>query len=375
MANVEIVEVESKAQLRQFIKYPMKLYHDDPNYVTPLIQERLDFFDRSKNPFFKNAWVKLFLAMKDGEVTGRVAAIVNYKHNGYHEETTGFFGFFDTPDDYEIAHSLLKVVMIKLKQQGMDRMRGPMNFSTNHECGFLVDGYGSPPVVMMTYNHPYQVKLAEKFGLKKVMDLVGFSITDEDGIPERIQKVVNRMRERSKITIRPISMSKFNADVEKIKAVYNSAWAPNWGFVPMDEAEFDHLAKDLKQIIEPEVVLIAEHEGKPVAFSIALPDINQVLIRLKGRLFPTGLLKLIWHTKIRNKIDRVRLITFGVIPEFQKRGVDSLMFIETFNRGVKLGYSQAELSWVLETNELMCRACEQMGAKLYKKYRIVEMPL
>jgi hypothetical protein len=373
--TVEVVEVESPGQLRDFIRYPFKLYRDVPQYVFPLLTERKEFFDQKKNPFYRTARVKLFLAMRDGEVCGRIATCVNFSHNDYHHEKTGFFGFFDTPDDFDIASRLLKVAMITLKKEGMDRMRGPMNFSTNHEIGFVIDGFETPPTVMMPWNFPYQVKLAEKFGLKKAMDLLAWILTKEDGIPERIERVVNKMQERSKITLRSLNMSDFDNEVKRLNIVYNAAWAPNWGFVPMDEVEFNHMCYQLKQIVEPELVLIAEFEGKPVAFSVALPDINQALIHLKGRLFPLGLLKLLWHTIIRNKITTVRLITMGVIPEFQKRAVDMVFFVNTFNRGTKLGYTTGELSWTLETNELMIRSAEEMGGKPAKKYRIMEMPL
>ncbi|MEW6051599.1 MAG: N-acetyltransferase [Candidatus Zixiibacteriota bacterium] len=375
MSSIEVVEVETPAQLNSFINYSNELYQNEPNYVMPLTVERKEFFSTEKNPFYRIAKVKLFLAMRDRTVCGRIATCINYTHNDYHHEKVGFFGFFDTPDDSEIASKLLKVAMITLKREGMEKMRGPMNFSTNHEIGFLVEGFDRPPAVMMTYNYPYQPQLAEKFGLKKVMDLLGFILTKETPIPERILKVTERFQSRSQITLRPLNMADFDNEVKRINAVYNQAWAPNWGFVPMDETEFFYMAKNLRQIVDPHMVFIAEHEGKPVAFSIAVPDINQALIYLKGKLFPFGLVKLFWHTKIKNKVNGVRLITMGVIPEFQKRGVDMMLFVNTYQTGVKRGYTWAELSWILETNELMCRAAEDMGAKVFKKYRIMEMPL
>ncbi|RME24953.1 MAG: N-acetyltransferase [Candidatus Zixiibacteriota bacterium] len=375
MSRVEVVEVESSAQLKRFIRFPMRLYRDDPNYVAPLLVERKEFFDPDKNPFFRSARVKYFLAERDGQVVGRVATCINYLHNNYHQEKTGFFGFLDTIDEQEVASMLLKVAMITLKKEGMERMRGPMNFSTNHECGFLVEGFDSPPVVMMTYNKPYQVKLAEAFGLKKVMDLLAFQLTKEVGIPPRIRKVVEKLRQRSGISIRSINMSDFDREIDRVHQVYNEAWAYNWGFVPMDKEEFVHMAAQMKQIIDPALVLIAEDGDRPVGFSLALPDINQALIHLNGRLFPFGLLKLLWHTKIRSKIDTVRLVTFGVVPDHQKRGIDSMLYFETFERGLKRGYTRAELSWILETNELMIEGVRNMGAREYKRYRILEMPL
>ena len=375
MSDVEIVEVENSAQLKRFIRYPNTLYHRDDNYVVPLLAERKAFFDVKKNPFYRGAKVKLFLAMRGPEVVGRIATCINYKHNQFHEESTGFFGFFDAPDDYDIAAKLLKVAMITLKKEGMDRMRGPMNFSTNHEIGFLVEGFDMPPTVMMPYNRPYLPQLAEKFGLKKVMDLNAYQIRRESGVTPRIEKTVERLRQRSHITLRTVRMNDYEREITLINDVYNQAWERNWGFVPMDEAEFRHTAMDMKQIIDPELVFIAEHKGRPVAFCLALPDINQALIKLNGRLFPFGLLKLLWHTKVRKTITCLRMITMGVVPEFQKRGVDSMMYVATFKRAAELGYKTAELSWILETNDLMCRAAEQMGGTLFKRYRIVEMPL
>jgi hypothetical protein len=375
MSNIEIVEVENRRQLKQFITYPNQLYKGCSQYVTPLLTERLEFFDVQKNPFYKSARTKLFLAMCDGKVCGRISTCINYAHNDFNHESVGFFGFFDTPDDYEIASKLLKVAMITIKKEGMEKMRGPMNFSTNHEIGFLVDGFDRPPTVMMTYNYPYQPHLAEKFGLQKVMDLNGYRITKEDPISDRVMKVVDRLKQRQEITLRPLNMKDYDAEVRRMLEVYNQAWAKNWGFVPMDEAEFFHTAKNLRQIVDPELVFIAEHKDRPVAFSIALPDINQALIHLKGRLLPLGLLKLLWHTKVSNKVDGLRLITMGVIPEFQKRGIDLIFYTSTWNKGVERGYTWAELSWILEINELMCRGAEDMGGKLYKKYRIMEMPL
>lgn len=375
MAAVEVIEVESRAQLKEFIKFPNRLYSGDPNYVTPLISERLEFFDKSRNPFYRLARTKLFLAIRDCTTVGRVATCVNFRHNEFHMEKTGFFGFFDTIDDFEVASALLKVAMITLKKEGMERMRGPMNFSTNHEIGFLIEGFQFPPTVMMTYNAPYQPRLAEQFGLKKVMDLEGGILRKETGISDRIARVVEKLQKRTRITVRPLRQAEFDQEVQRIKEVYNQAWAPNWGFVPMDEHEFDYMAKNLKQIYDPELVLIAEHEERPVAFMIGLPDIHQALIHLKGRLLPFGLLQLLWHTKIRRKITGLRFITMGVIPDYQKRGIDNMMYINAFKQAVQNGYEWAEMSWILETNDLMLASLRQMGVEFCKRYRIVEMPI
>jgi len=373
--NVDIIEVDSSRLLNQFINVPFRLYKDDPNWVAPLIYERKEFFDKKKNPFYRGAKTKMFIASRDGEPVGRIATCINYNHNEFHEEKVGFFGFFDSIDDYEVASRLLKVAMITLKAEGMEKMRGPASFSTNHEIGFLVEGFDSPPTVMNPYNRPYLPKLTEKFGLKKVMDFNAYMVTKETPIDERNMKIVHRIKERNKIKIRSADFTKFSSEIEVVRSVYNRAWERNWGFVPLQEDEFNFVAKSLKEIVDPDLLLIAEVDGEPVGFSMAVPDVNQALIRLNGRLFPTGLIKLLWHTKIRNKIDGLRMMTMGVVKEFQKRGIDNVFFVETYNKGVAKGYKWAEISWVLETNELMCRAAEYMGGKLYKKYRMVEMPI
>ncbi|MDZ4722504.1 MAG: GNAT family N-acetyltransferase [candidate division Zixibacteria bacterium] len=375
MSSVEVVEVESSAQLKKFIAYPNHLYRDDPNYVAPLNVERKEFFDFKKNPFYRAAKVKLFLAMDNGTVVGRIATCVNYRHNDFHDEKTGFFGFLDTPDDADIAAKLLKVAMITLKKEGMERMRGPMNFSTNHECGFLVEGFDSPPMVMMTYNKPYQPLLAEKFGMKKVMDLLAYKHSPPEMDRTRVAPIIERSQKRLGVTLRNMNMHDFDNEVALINRLYNECWSKNWGFVPMDEAEFAYSAKNLKQIVDPKLVIIAEIDGKPVAFALSLPNINRALIFMRGKLFPFGLLKLLWHTKIRNKVDTVRVITLGVSPEHQKKGLDSILYVATADAVHNNGYKWGELSWVLESNDLICRGLEAFGSVIYKRYRILQMPL
>jgi hypothetical protein len=373
--GVEVIEVENSRQQKEFIMFPFRLYKDEPNWVPPLISERKEFFSKSKNPFYRGAKTKLFLAVKDGKTVGRIATCVNFNHNEFHMEKVGFFGFFESIDDFEVASKLFKVAMITLKSEGMEKMRGPMNFSTNHEIGFLIEGFDKPPTVMNPYNKPYLPKLAEKFGLKKVMDLHGYFIHKDSPLSERQLALVKKIKERNKIKIRTVDMSRFDEEVKLINGIYNQAWERNWGFVPMPEDEFFYMSRMLKEIIDPDLALIAFVDGEPAAFSLAVPDINQVLIKMDGRLFPFGIFKYIWHAKIRKKITGFRMLTMGVIPRFQKRGIDNIFYIDTGTSGIAKGYEWAELSWILETNELMCRAAENMNGKLYKKYRIVEMPI
>lgn len=373
--EIDIVEVSSRSALKKFITFPWKVYAGDPNWVPPLIIERKAFFDRKKNPFYRYAKVQLFLAVYKGEVLGRIAACVNFAHNQFHQEKVGFFGFFESVENYDVAYRLLKVAMIALKRAGMEAMRGPMNFSTNHEVGLLIDAFDQPPMVMMTYNPAYYVDYFERFGLNKEKDLIAFKLTRDDIPPERMQKIVERIRGRSGATFRKLDVSDFRNELMKVIKVYNDAWEDNWGFVPLHEDEFIHIGKDMKQILDKDLALFAEVDGEPAGFALALPDINQVLIKLNGRLFPFGLVKLLWNTKVRNKVDQARVITMGVVRKFQKRGIDNVFYLDLFNNGCAKGYKMAELSWVLEDNQLMVSAAETLGAKRYKTYRIYQAPL
>jgi GNAT superfamily N-acetyltransferase len=370
--DLKIIPAKKISDLKEFIKFPWQVYRDDPHWVPPLITERKEFLDREKNPFFKHAEVEFFLAKKNGKTVGRIAGIVNYNHIEFHQEKAGFLGFFECIKDYDVAQALLDTVREWLKAKGMEIMRGPANFSSNEEWGLLLEGFGSPPAIMMSYNPSYYLEFMERYGMAKAKDIYAYFIDESLPTPERVVRIAENIKRKVGIRIRNVNLKDFGNEVQSIKAIYNSAWSKNWGFVPMTEEEFDRVAKDLKQIVDPHMVFIAEVENKPAGFSLALPDFNQVLARLNGRLFPFGIFKLLWHTKIRNKIDGVRIITMGVIPEYQKRGIDTVFYAETYNVGVKRGYKWAEMSWVLEDNVLMNRTLKLLGAKLYKKYRIYE---
>jgi GNAT superfamily N-acetyltransferase len=371
--EIELLEARRQSDINQFIKIPFSIYKEDANWIAPLISERKEFFNRKKNPFYRAAKTRLFLAKKKGKYVGRIATCVNFNHNEFHEEKTGFFGFFDVVDDYEVASLLLKVAMITIKGEGMEQMVGPANFSTNHEVGMLVEGYDSSPVIMMTYNRPYYSNFVEQFGLKKVKDLLAFRIDQQAEVDPRLIRVADKIRTRENMNLRTIDLRNFDTEVELINSIYNQAWSKNWGFVPMSKEEFRHMARDMKQIIDPALVFIAEVDGNPVGFCLSLPNINQALKYTNGRLFPTGLIKLLWHTKIKNKIDSVRIITMGIIPEYQKRGIDTLFYMETFRVGKERGYQWGEMSWILEDNVMMTRAAEYLGGKPYKRYRLYGM--
>ena len=361
--------------MMQFIKMPWKIYANDPNWVPPLISAQKELLDKKKNPFFRYSDVRFFLAWYDGQPVGRIASIINRNHNSYHEENIGFFGYFETIPVYEVARKLLKVVMIHLKKDQMDYMRGPVNLSTNYEVAALVDSFDQPPVINMTYNPEYYPEFYEKFGFEKKKDLLAYKITREDEPPERMVRVVEKIRERDNVKIRTVNLKDFKRELKVVCKIYNNAWAENWGFVPVPEDEFIHLAKDMKPLVDPDLVFIAEIDGNPIGFSLSLPNVYQILPYANGRLFPFGALKLLWHTKIRNKIDSIRIITLGIEKEYQKRGIDAVFYLETYRRGIAKGYKWGELSWILEDNKMMNRAAEMLGARLYKRYRIYETPL
>ncbi len=373
--NVVVLPTETKRDLLEFVKFPWQIYKGDPNWVPPLLVERKEFFDKNKNPFFQHADVIFYLAKRNGKTVGRIAGIVNYKHIETHQEKVGFFGCFECIQEYEVAKLLLDTVREWLKSKGMEIMRGPANFSSNEEWGFLTEGFDSPPVIMMTYNPPYYLEFMKTYGMVKAKELYAYYIDKNRLPPERVNKMAELIKKRENITIRTINMKDFQGEVARVKQIYNAAWSKNWGFVPMTDEEFNHMAKSLRQIIDPHLVFIAEVNGKPAGFSLALPNINQALIKLNGRLFPFGILKLLWHTKIKNKIDGVRIITMGVVHEFQKRGIDTVFYVATFDVGIKRGYTWAEMSWVLDDNVMMNRVLDILGATLYKKYRLYEIPI
>jgi GNAT superfamily N-acetyltransferase len=330
---------------------------------------------RRKNPFFQHAEAEYFLAERRGgrsaEVVGRIAAIHNRGHNEFHEDTVGFYGFFESINDQSVADSLFHAAAHWLKRRGLTVMRGPVSFSTNDECGLLIDGFDTPPAVLTPYTPPHYVDLTERAGFTKARDLFLYHSVD-DQLPERLIRGAKLIAKRKKITLRPINMKRFSEEVELIKQVYNSAWERNWGFIPMTEAEIDHLAKDLKPVIVPELVVFAEREGELIGFAVALPDLNVALkTNPSGRLFP-GILKILWKAR---KITRLRIILLGVVPEYRRYGADALMYHWIWDKGYALGYRWGEAGWILEDNTAMNNGLVRMGFERYKTLRLFDRPL
>jgi GNAT superfamily N-acetyltransferase len=369
LGGIEISVAEGKAGLRQFIELPYRLYRDDPHWVPPLRIAVKELLDREKHPFYHDAEAEFFLAQRDGEVIGRIAAVWNRAHNRFHSEETGFFGFYESIDDKAVAKALLDQAWRWLQTRGAKAMRGPVNPSTNYECGMLIEGFDSDPMVMMPYNPPYYPELMVEAGLHKVKDLYAYGSSVAGVGTEKSERVADRAMAAAGIVVRPIDMKHFNADVERVWQVYNSAWERNWGFVPMSHEEFALMGKEMKQILKPELVLVGEVGGAVVGFAIALPDVNQALKPAGGRLFPTGLVKILYYQRL---IKSVRVLVLGVMEDYRASGLAAAFYATLTRNARKLGYSDCEMSWILEDNVLMNRSLEMMGAERYKTYRIYE---
>lgn len=374
--GVEIQRLRIPNDVLKFIKLQWKFYEHDPLWVPPLLIEQKKILDPRRYPFYQHAEIQLFFARKGGEIVGRIAAITNELHNQIHNDNVGFFGFFESVNDQAVANALITAAKEWLQQRGKDRIRGPVNPSMNDTCGLLVEDFRYPPVVLMPYNPPYYAQLLEAAGLQKVMDLYAYLLEKEQVMNERLIRFQSLIRQRYHITVRAMNFKnkrQFRKDIEVIRSIYNRAWEPNWGFVKLTDNEFDAIAKDLKQIADPDFVLIAEAKGEPCGCVVALPNINEALIANRsGRLLPG-----IWHllTK-RRKIKMIRILILGLLPAFQGKGIDAVLYYEVAERGIAKGYTSAEASWILENNAPMNVALEKtLRARRYKVYRMYEAPI
>jgi len=358
----------TKNERKQFIEFPYQHYSEDENWIPPLKMEQKKLIDTEKNPFYNNADIALFLAEQDGEPCGRIAAIQDRRYNEHHKNKTGFFGFFECINDQSVANLLFKVAGDWLKQRGHTDVLGPANPSMMDEIGVLIDGFEYEPSFMMPYHKPYYNNLITSAGLEKEMDLYAFRVTQANVTLDRIYRAEEIVRRRlPKLKIREIDTKNLDQEVEIVRNIFNQAWSQNWGFIPLSKEELEDLANDLKLILDPKVAHIAEVDGEPVAFSIALPDLNQALKHTDGTLFPTGIFKLLWH---RRNINQLRTALMGVIPEYQGKGIDALLHKEAIINGREVGYNSSELSWVLESNKNMIRVAEKLGANIEKTYRM-----
>lgn len=374
MSGIDIETVQDPRKNREFFNMPWRVNAGDRHWVAPLRMAQRKLLDRRHYPFFNHGDAAFFLARRDGNAVGRIAAIENRLHSQKYNDGVGFFGFFECDDDADACKALLQraAEWVKLKNYG--RLRGPLNYSFNDECpGVLFDGDPGPPVMLMSHNPAYYRALLEGAGMAKAKDLYAYLVTRETMADERFQRVMKAVRRRApKLDIRHVRVSGggFREDIRTMLQVFNEAWANNWGFIEVTPPEVDAIAADLKPIIRPEVTAIAELDGKPVGIAVCIPNVNEVLKDIPdGRLFPTGWYKLLTGLK---RIRGFRTMLLGVIPEYRGRGIDALLIDKIIQDGAKLGFQYCELSWVLEDNEPMVSLADKAGGKLYRKYRIFE---
>ena len=360
----------------RFIKLPWRLYRNEENWVPPLVSERKRHLNRAKNPFFEHAEAEYFLAWRDGEPVGRITAHVDQRLNEFQDNAWGQFGFFESEDDQEVADTLLSTAEEWLRGRGRDRMVGPFDFTTNHECGVLVEGHGRKPQILEFWHHPYYQGLLEGYGLTKAMDLLKWEFWvghARQAVMPVIVELAEKLEPEHGITIRGMRRRDFGEELQRFMEIYNAAWERNWGFVPLTDHELQHYAKELKPILDENWAMVAEKDdGEVVGVALTLPDYNQVLAHLDGKLLPFGWLKAL---RERGRIDAVRVFALGVKPEYQHAGVAAGMYVRHFEMAEKTPQKGGEMGWILEENTAMNKAMEAMGGTVVKRYRLFEKPL
>ncbi len=374
MPQIEVAEVHSHAERDAFIKFPWRIYANDPAWVPPLIIERRGFLDRKKHPFYQHGDAALFLARRAGEIVGRIMASDDPNYNALHHSDVGCFGMFESIDDPEVARALFDASADWLRARGRDEIMGPIEYSTNYVCGLLVDGFAHPPTILTSHNPPYYAALLEACGFAKVKDFYAWWLADRSQAVARLTQFAARHMRRATATIRPADLSKLTEESERLRQVYNQAWEKNWGFVAFTPNEFAFMTKELKPIVEPEFTLIAEVEGEPAGFILCVPDINVALRHANGRLtrfgLPIGLAKLLYY---KRRIKTVRLVALGVVAKYRRHGIAEILVLRAIeNVMIKHGFAAGECSLVLEDNVMMNRFLDGIGAERYKKYRIYQ---
>jgi GNAT superfamily N-acetyltransferase len=372
--RLRVRAARDRRDLKRFIDLPYRLHARDPVWVPPLRRDVELLLSRTRNPFFEHAEAEYFLAERDGEVVGRIAAISNRLHNETHGDRVGFFGFFESIDDQAVANALLEAAADWCREHNHNVLRGPASFSVNDECGLLVDGFDMPPALMMPHNPRYYISLLEQAGFTKAKDLWVYQGGNEEHyvpVPERLARGTELIRQRQGITLRSLNMKDFQGEVERIKELYNDAWEKNWGFVPMTEHEIDHLAEQFKPVVIPDMVPMAEKDGKLIGFGIALPDLNVVFRRHRsGRLFPM-ILDLLWSLKMK-RIRRARILLLGVHPEYRGKGIDAMLYHWIWTKSGERRIYWGEAGWILEDNPAMNAGLEKMTFRVYKTYRLYD---
>ena len=367
--SIRPIELGNRRQLKTFIKFPWSIYRDDPNWVPPLILDQLQFFTPGKNPYLAHSRAQLFMAFRGDEPVGRISAHENNQHIRAHRDGAGFFGFFECIDNQAVADALFDAASAWLRERELKTMRGPVSFSVNHEVGLLLDAFDEPPLIRMTYNPPYYAALIEGYGLEKIQDLYAYVMFESEGIPERLRGMSDLVLEDPKLVVRTVDVRDFKNEMERIKKI----WSENWGAVPLTEEEFDRIVGEFRLIYDRNLFFIAEYDGEPAGMSLVLPDMNQALKKADGRLFPLGLLKMLWY---KRKINSWRMPVLGVRKEHRLRGIEVVFCCRTCDVAMKnRNYRKGEMSWVLESNTAANAVLKKLGARRSKTYRIYERPL
>lgn len=373
MSEVEVIPVQSRREQREFLSYPWKLYRDDPNWIPPLRRNQRELAGFVPHPFYETAEIQTFVARRNGQTVGRIGAILNHAYNQeFSSDPLGFFGFFESVNDQQVADGLFNAARAWLAERNIDVVRGPANPSMNYECGLLIDGFDSPPTFMMTYNPPYYADLIERYGFRKSHDLLGFfgHMRQMPEIEERVSGIAQMCMERYGVSVRPMDRKRFDQDVELFLKLYNSSMVLTWGFVPISPSEMKHMAASLKMLIHPELAMIAEVDGQSAGVVLCLPDYNPRIKEIDGRLFPFGFLRLL---SPRKDIRRVRVIAISVLPEYQRVGVGLVLMHALVPAARELNIEEAEFSYVAESNDLARLGLEKGGAHLYKTWRMYDL--
>lgn len=374
-SQLQIVNVSGRRDLDRFIKLPYRLHRGTP-WVPPLIIERREFLDREKNPYFQHAEAEYLLAVRDGEVVGRITVQIDHRWDEYQGGSDAQFGFIDSIDDPEVFRALFDAAEEWARAKGRKRMIGPMDFTTNDECGLLIDGYDLHPMILEPWHPPYYREQIEALGYGKAMDLqmwdlqVG-TLAEGEMFTPMIHAAAEEM-EKHGVIVRNMRRRELDKEIARFMEVYNEAWGKNWGFVPITDAEVEFQAKNLKQILSEEWAMIAERDGEILGAALTLPDINQVLKKMNGRLLPFGWLKFLLG---RRKIDQVRVFALGVKPEHQHLGIAAAFYIRHLETAKRTGVGGGDQGWILETNKPMNKAMEGMGGTVVKRYRLFEKTL
>ncbi len=374
----EIVPISSSRDMREFIRLPHAIYADDPHWVPPLDLERKEHLSR-KNPFFGHGEAQLFLARRNGRTVGRISAQVNRLHLERYDDATGFFGFLEAVEDEAVFRALFEAAEDWLRERGMKRVRGPFSYSINEESGLLVEGFDHPPVIMMGHARPWYGPMVEACGYGKVMDLIAYILRGLKPMPEAAMKLLERLKEKGRLTVRPLNRKRLREELDLIMDIFNDAWANNWGYIPFTEAEIRKLGDDLNMIVDERDVWIASLDGEPAAMVVTLPDINEWIRDFGGRLLPFNWAKLIRRMKFGGPPKTVRMPLMGVRRKYHGKATGSALALAVIDAARDYhsgrGVQQGELSWILETNRPTRKLIETLGGEPYKTYRVYEKAL